>query len=298
VTSLRDRSAKRISVTGGTGRLGSLLVDELRRRGDEVTVLSRTRGDVRWDPNSGPAPAEALAGRDAVVHLAGEDLQQRWNDAALRRIRDSREIGTRNLVKGIEVADPRPKALISASAVGYYGHSPDPIDEDAPPGNDLLADICVAWEREAERAPVRVVRVRTGLVLDRQAGALKTMLLPFQLGVGGPVAGGRQPMPWIHLHDVIGIYLAAIDDERWSGPVHATAPQPVTNREFVKALGRALHRPAIVPVPSFALKVLYGGMSKLVLEGQNAVPRRTLELGYRFRHPDLDEALRSALSDT
>ena len=291
----------RITITGGTGRLGSLLVDELRKRGDEVTVLSRSSGDVRWDPMAGPAPAEALAGRDAIVHLAGEYLLQRWNDAALRRIRESREIGTRNLVAGMHAAVPRPAALVSAAGTGYYGHRPDPIDEDAPPGDDVLAEVCKAWEREAQQAEelgVRVVRVRTGVVLDRHAGALKTMLLPFRLGVGGPVAGGRQPMPWIHLEDVIAIYLAAIDDERWSGPVHATAPQPVSNREFSKALGRALRRPAIVPVPGFALKVLYGGMSKLVLEGQNAVPRRTLELGYRYRHPELDEALRSALKDT
>ena len=289
---------KRITITGGTGRIGSLLVAALRERGDEVTILSRSRGDVRWDPMAGPAPAEALAGRDAVVHLAGEYLLQRWNDEALRRIRDSREIGTRNLVAGLRAAEPRPAALVSAAAVGYYGHRPDPVDEDAPPGDDVLAEVCKAWEREAQAAEelgVRVVRVRTGVVLDRQAGALKTMLLPFRLGVGGPVAGGRQPMPWIHLDDVIGIYLAAIDDERWSGPVHATAPQPVSNREFSKALGRALHRPAVVPVPAFALKLLYGGMSKLVLEGQNAIPRRTTELGYRYRHPDLDEALRSAL---
>jgi uncharacterized protein len=289
---------KRLAITGGTGRIGSLLVDELRRRGDEVTVLSRSKGDVRWDPMKTPAPAEALNGRDAVVHLAGEDIAQRWTDDSLRRIRESREIGTRNLVAGIELADPRPKALISSSAVGYYGHRPDPIDEDAPPGDDVLADICKAWEREAERAPVRVVRVRTGVVLDRHGGALQKMLLPFRLGVGGPVAGGRQPMPWVHLDDVIGIYLAAIDDEQWTGPVNATAPNPVSNREFSKALGRALHRPAIAPVPAFALKLLYGGMAKLVLEGQHALPRRTTELGYRFKHPQVDEALRSALTTT
>jgi uncharacterized protein (TIGR01777 family) len=287
-----------VVITGGTGRLGSLLVAELRKRGDEVTVLSRSRGDARWDPMAGPAPAEALEGRDAVVHLAGEDIAQRWNDESLKRIKDSREIGTRNLVAGIEAADPRPKALISASGVNYYGHRPDRIDEDAPPGNDVLADICKAWEREAERAPVRVVRVRTGVVLDRHGGALQKMLLPFRLGVGGPVAGGRQPMSWIHVEDVIGIYLAAIDDDRWSGPVNATAPEPVSNREFSKALGRALHRPAVAPVPGFAIRALYGGMAKLVVEGQNAIPRRASELGYRFRHPDLDEALRSALEST
>jgi uncharacterized protein (TIGR01777 family) len=296
----------RVAITGATGRIGSLLTAELVARGDDVAVLSRSARRARerlgaveafdWDPAAGPAPAEALAGRDAVVHLAGEDIAQRWNEESLKRIKDSREIGTRNLGQGIEQADPRPKALISASAVGYYGHRPDPIDEDAPPGNDVLADICVAWEREAERAPARVVRVRTGVVLDRHGGALQKMLLPFRLGVGGPVAGGRQPMPWIHLEDVIGIYLAAIDDERWSGAINATAPNPVSNREFSKALGKALHRPAIAPVPGFAIKALYGGMAKLVLEGQNALPRRATELGYRFRHPQLDEALRSALT--
>jgi uncharacterized protein (TIGR01777 family) len=291
----------RLAITGGTGRLGSLLVQRLKARGDEVLVLSRSRGDVRWDPSAGPAPAEALAGRDAVVHLAGEDIAQRWNDAALRRIRDSREQGTRNLVEGLRAAEPRPKALISSSAVGYYGDRHDPVDEDAPPGDDVLARICVAWEREAVRAEelgMRVVRMRTGVVLDRRGGALKKMLLPFRLGVGGPVAGGRQPLPWIHVDDVIGIYLAAIDDERWSGPVNATAPEPVSNREFSRALGRALRRPAIMPVPGFALRLLYGGMAMLVTDGQHAVPRRATELGYRYEHPQLDEALHSALRDT
>jgi uncharacterized protein (TIGR01777 family) len=290
---------KRIAITGGTGRLGSLLVKALEERGDEVTILSRTPGKgVTYDPTK-PAPPEALAGRDAVVHLAGEDIAQRWNDETLRRIKDSRMIGTRNLVAGIAQAHPRPKALISASAVGYYGNAPYPIDEEAPPGDDVLADVCVAWEREADKAAelrLRVVKVRTGVVLDRHGGALAKMLLPFRLGVGGPVGGGRQPLPWIHYEDVVGIYLNAIDDERWSGPVNATAPEPVSNREFSKALGRALHRPAFAPVPSFAIKLLYGGMAKLVLEGQYARPRRTLDLGYEFRHPDLDEALRSALA--
>jgi uncharacterized protein (TIGR01777 family) len=291
----------KVAITGGTGRLGSLLVERLRERGDEVTILSRTSGDARWDPNAGPAPAEALAGRDAVVHLAGEDLAQRWTDEALQRIRESRERGTRNLVEGLRAAEPRPKALISASGVGYYGNRRNPVAEDAPSGGDVLADVCVVWEREAERATelgMRVVRMRTGVVLDRHGGALKKMLLPFRLGVGGPVAGGDQPMPWIHVDDLIGMYLAAIDDERWSGPVNATGPQPVSNREFSRALGRALRRPAIVPVPGFALKALYGGMASLVIEGQHALPLRAAELGYRFRHPQLDEALRSALRDT
>ncbi|MGH3100435.1 MAG: NAD-dependent epimerase/dehydratase family protein, partial [Thermoleophilia bacterium] len=209
----------RIAITGGTGRLGSLLVQRLRQRGDEVTILSRSRGDVRWDPNAGPAPADALAGRDAVVHLAGEDIVQRWTDDALRRIHDSRAQGTRNLVEGLRAADPRPKALISSAAVGYYGSRPDPVGEDAPPGDDVLARICVVWEREAEQAEalgMRVVRVRTGVVLDRGGGALAKMLPFFRLGIGGPVAGGRQYMPWIHLEDLAGIYLAALDGAGWS----------------------------------------------------------------------------------
>ncbi len=303
---------KQITLTGATGRIGSLLVKRLLDRGDELTVLTRNPAKARdalgsrvqaveWDPGAGPAPAAALADRDAVVHLAGEDIAQRWSDETLRRIKDSREQGTRNLVEGLRPADPRPAALISSSAVGYYGNRPEPVDEDAAPGDDVLADICVAWEREAKAAEelgLRVVRVRTGVVLDRHGGALEKMLLPFRLGVGGPVAGGKQPIPWIHVEDVVEIYVAAIDDQRWTGPVNATAPRAATNKEFSKALGRALHRPAFAPVPAFAIRALYGGMAKLVVEGQNAVPRRTLELGYQHRHADLHEALRSALRDT
>jgi uncharacterized protein len=293
---------KRITVTGATGRIGALLVERLRQRGDEVTVLSRrpdrARATLGVEAAAYEDAVDAVAGRDAVVHLAGEDIAQRWTDDSLRLIRESREQGTRRLVDAINAADPRPAALISASAVGYYGHRPDPIDEDAPPGDDVLADICVAWEREAQRAETRVAIVRTGIVLDRHGGALEKMLLPFRLGVGGPVAGGSQPLPWIHLDDVIGVYLAAIDGDDWSGPFNATAPDPVTNKEFSRALGRALHRPAILPVPAFAIRLLYGGMAKLVVEGQNARPRRTLEHGYRHAHAGLDEALRSALRDT
>jgi uncharacterized protein (TIGR01777 family) len=292
----------RVTITGATGRLGRLITTALQERGDDVTILSRSAGNgVQWDPIAGPAPTEALNGRDAVIHLAGEDIAQRWNDESLRRIRESREVGTRNLVEGLRAADPKPKALISSSAVGYYGNRPEPVDEDAAPGDDVLAQVCIAWEREAQRAEelgLRVVRVRTGVVLDRHGGALEKMLLPFRLGVGGPVAGGRQPLPWIHVDDVVGIYLQAIDDERYSGAINATAPHPVTNKEFSKALGRTLKRPAIAPVPAFAIRILYGGMAKLVVEGQRAVPRRALELGYRFRHPDLDEALQSALRET
>jgi uncharacterized protein (TIGR01777 family) len=301
----------RVTITGATGLLGPRLVRELTGRGDEVTVLSRNpekaraslegRVDaVRWDPNAGPAPAEALAGRDAVVHLAGENLAQRWTEDARRRILESREAGTRNLVAGLRATgERRPRALVSSSAVGYYGARGDEeVDEQTPPGDDFLARLCVAWEREAHAAAelgVRVVTVRTGVVLDRHGGALGKMLPFFRLGVGGPVAGGRQYLPWIAADDVAGIYLRALDDDTWTGPVNATAPQPVTNREFSKALGRALGRPAVLPVPAFALRILYGRMAELVTQGQRAVPRRTCELGYTFTRPDLGDALRSAL---
>jgi hypothetical protein len=298
----------RVTVTGATGRIGERLVGALRERGDDVTVLSRDPDRARaalgvdavaWQPESEPAPAAALAGRDAVVHLAGEDVAQRWNDDAKRRLRSSRELGTRNLVAGIAAAEPRPKALVSASAVGYYGARGDePVPESEPPGSDFLAGVCVAWEREAEAAAelgLRVVRVRTGVVLDRGGGALAKMLPFFRLGIGGPVAGGSQYMPWIHVDDVVGIYLAALDGEGWEGPVNASAPEPVTNKTFSRALGRALRRPALAPVPALAIRALYGEMAEIVTKGQRVLPRRAQALGYAFAHPDLDEALRSAL---
>jgi uncharacterized protein (TIGR01777 family) len=295
----------KITVTGASGLLGAKLAERLRARGDEVTTLSRrpsSAGAVAWQPEQEPAPAAALAGRDGVVHLAGENVAQRWSEDAKRRIRSSRELGTRNLVAGIEAADPRPRVLVSSSAVGYYGpHGDERLDEQVPAGTDFLADVCTIWEREAQRARalgLRVVNVRTGVVLDADGGALAKMLPFFKLGVGGPVAGGDQYMPWIHVDDVVGIYLAALDGEDWDGPVNASAPEPVTNTAFSKALGRALHRPAFAPVPGLAVRALYGEMAEIVTNGQRAVPRRTQELGYAFAHPDLDEALRSAVSDT
>src|SRR3954453_2577590 len=299
----------RITITGATGLIGTRLARALRDRGDEVTVLSRSpdRAEaaldveaVAWDPAAGPAPAEALAGRDAVVHLAGEPVAQRWSDKAKEGIRTSRVTGTRNLVAGLRAAEPRPGVLVSSSAVGYYGkHGDERVPESTPPGDDFLAQVCVVWEREARAAEelgLRVVSIRTGVVLDRDGGALKTMLPPFRMGVGGPVAGGDQYLPWIHADDVVGIYLRALDDAAWSGAYNASAPEPVTNKEFSKALGRALHRPAVLPVPAAALRVLYGEMAEIVTEGQRAVPERTTAGGYAYRHADLDAALKDALA--
>jgi uncharacterized protein (TIGR01777 family) len=298
----------KVTVTGATGLIGTALVAALKGRGDEVTVLSRNPEQaarelgveaVAWDPMAEPAPSSAISGRDGVVHLAGEPVAQRWTESVKRSIRASRDLGTANLVAGIAASEPRPSVLVSSSAVGYYGkHGAEIIDESAPAGSDFLAEVCVEWERRARAAEelgLRVVIVRTGVVLDSGGGALKTMLPPFRAGVGGPVAGGKQYMPWIHLDDIVGIYLAALDGAGWSGPVNGTAPEPVTNAEFSKALGRALGRPAIFPVPAFAIRTLYGEMAEIVTEGQRAVPARTLESGYVFQQPELDAALRSAL---
>ena len=298
----------KVTVTGATGLIGTALVEALKARGDEVTVLSRSPDRAArelgveaaaWDPLAEPAPASAISGRDAVVHLAGEPVAQRWTDEVKRSIRTSRDVGTANLVAGIAASEPRPAVLVSSSAVGYYGkHGDEIVTEDTQAGTDFLAEVCVEWERRARAAEelgLRVVVVRTGVVLDANGGALKTMLPPFKAGVGGPVAGGKQYMPWIALDDIVGIYLAAIDESSWSGPVNGTAPNPVTNAEFSKALGRALSRPAVFPVPAFAIRALYGEMAEIVTEGQRAVPERTLGFGYDFRQPELDAALVSAL---
>jgi uncharacterized protein (TIGR01777 family) len=298
---------KRIAITGATGRIGTHLVKALKDRGDDVCVLSRNpkRAGERlgveafeWDPTGDGAPSEALAGRDAVVHLAGEDVGQRWSDAVKAEISASREKGTRNLVTGIFAATPRPAALIGASASGYYGPRGDEIvDEQAPPGTDWLSEVCVRWEQQTDAAKLgmRVVKVRTGIVLDAEGGALAKMLTPFRAGVGGPIGSGKQYMPWIHLDDLVGIYLAAIDHPTFAGPINASAPEPATNKAFAKALGKALHRPAVAPVPGLVIKGMYGQMSQIVLTGVRMIPGRAGELGYEFRHPDLDEALRDTL---
>jgi uncharacterized protein (TIGR01777 family) len=298
----------KVTVTGATGRIGAGIVAALKARGDDVTVLSRDpdRATQRlgvhalaWDAASQPAPTAALAGRDAVVHLAGEDVGQRWSKDVKQRILDSRETGTRNLVRALLDADPRPGVLVCASASGFYGARGDErVDETSPPGRDWLADVVVRWEAQADvaaKAGVRVVKVRTGIVLDAEGGALAKMLPPFKAGIGGPIGGGRQYMPWIHRDDLAGIYLAALDAADFSGALNASAPEPATNRDFSRALGRALHRPAVAPVPGVAIKAMYGEMSQIVLKGVRMVPGRVPELGYEFAHPDLDEALRSTL---
>jgi uncharacterized protein (TIGR01777 family) len=300
-----------VAVTGATGLIGKALVRELQARGDEVTVLTRNGARAsselpgvtvcEWsDPVHEPAPAEAFAGRDAVAHLAGEPLAQRWTDDVKRRIRESRELGTRNLVAGLrESAEPRPRVLVSQSAVGWYGARGDEqLDESAPAASDFLAQVVAGWEAEARAAEelgMRVVLARTGVVLAESGGALEKMLPPFKLGVGGPVAGGGQYVSWIHLDDVVGAILFCVDEERAHGPVNVTAPDPVTNKELSKALGHVLRRPAVLPVPGLAVKALYGEMASVVTTGARVMPRRLEELGYEYRRPDLEPALRAAL---
>jgi uncharacterized protein (TIGR01777 family) len=298
----------RVAVTGATGTIGRALVRELSERGDEVTALSRDPERARslldveaveWaEPKSQPPPVEALRGRDAVVHLLGEAVAQRWSEEAKREIRDSRVLATRNLVTGLRDLDDRPRVLVSQSAAGWYGHRGDErLTEDAPAGGDFLAEVVVDWEAEARKAEdlgMRVALTRTGVVLSESGGALDRMLPPFKLGVGGPVAGGDQYVPWVHVDDVAGALLFALDTEAASGPINVAAPEPATNRELSKALGRVLRRPAVVPVPGFALRILYGEMASIVTTGVRMVPRRLEDLGYAFRRPDLDDALRAA----
>ena len=301
----------RVAVTGATGTLGRALVDALLARGDAVVALSRDAGRARsvlpsgveaisWpDPKATPPPADALNGADGVVHLLGEPIAQRWSEEARREIRESRELGTRNLVAGIEAASKRPGVLVSQSGVGYYGPRGDElVDESASAGDDFPAQVSIAWEAEARKAEelgVRVALTRTGVVLSPSGGALEKMLPFFKLGIGGPVAGGEQYVPWIHLDDVVGALIFCLDNQGARGPVNLSAPEPATNAELSKALGRVLRRPAFAPVPGFAVKALYGDMATVVTTGARMVPRKLEELGYVFRHPQLEPALRAAV---
>jgi uncharacterized protein len=302
----------RVLVTGASGTIGTALCDALFARGDDVVGLSRDPGRSRsvnprvvwhrWEPTlERPDPA-AFEGVDGVVNLVGERIDQRWNDEVKQRIMESRRQATHNLAQAIAaLPEPRrPRALVSQSAIGYYGNRGDEeLDESSAPGSGFESEVPQAWEQaahELDQAGVRVVVVRTGLVLTRKGGLLKEMLTPFKLGVGGPLAGGKQYFSWIHIDDEVGILLWALDDDQVSGTVNATAPGPVTNKEFSKALGRAVNRPAIVPVPGFALDLKFGGEFGHVLRGgQRVLPKRTQELGYAFKHAELDTALADLL---
>jgi uncharacterized protein (TIGR01777 family) len=304
---------KRVVVTGATGMIGRAVCRALLARGDPVVALSRNpqrahdalgpgvEAQVWADPSTTPPPAEALRGADAVIHLLGEPIAQRWSDDAKARIRDSRVLSTRMLVTALrELPDTeRPGMLVSASAAGFYGPSDDrELTEDAPAGDDFVARVVVDWEAEASAAAelTRVVLTRTGVVLSPSGGALEKMLPPFRLGLGGPVAGGKQWVPWIHLDDEVGGMLCCLDTAEARGPMNLTAPNPVTNAELSRALGRVLHRPAVVPVPGFVLRLLYGDMAEIVTTGQRVIPAGLGRLGFEFRHPMVEPALRDVLS--
>jgi hypothetical protein len=300
----------KVLVTGASGLIGSALCDSLLSGGDEVVGLTRDPSRARaaksrvtwhaWEPTLERPPAAAFEGVDGVVNLVGETIAQRWTDEAKKKILESRRAGTHNLVGTIAGLEQPPAVLVSQSAVGYYGDRGEAIlDESDGPGESFDAEVTQAWEqaaREVEAAGVRLTIVRTGQVLDTGGGMLGELLTPFRLGLGGPLAGGSQYVSWIHAADEVGILLWALRNERVSGVVNATAPNPVSNGEFSKALGRALGRPAVVPVPGFVLDLKFGREFGAVLKGgQRAIPKRTEELGYEFRHPQLDEALEDLL---
>lgn len=301
----------RVFVTGGTGQIGSRLVPLLLRRKDEVVLLTRRYAEARQkfgtetklvegDPMKAGDWMDAVADCDGVINLAGENLfNRRWNDSFKTLMRDSRLKSTENVVQAL-AKNPKathggPKVLVNASAIGYYGpHGDEELDENSPPGSDFLAGLCVEWEKAAQKARdhgVRVALVRIGVVLDRLGGALAQLWTPFKFGIGGKVGSGKQWMSWIHHEDMAGVLIHALDNGEANGPINGTAPNPVTNYTFTKALGRALGRPTIFPVPGFVLKLRFGEVAAVVVTGQRVLPRAALALGYQFKFPTIDEAL-------
>lgn len=299
-----------VIVTGATGLIGKALCKALIERGDEVIVFSRDPGAARqkvpgatayvaWDGAEQGAWAASIDGADAVVNLGAVSLfARRWSDAFKREIRDNRVIGTRGIANAIAQAKSKPPVFVNASAVGIYGpHGHEKLDEDAPPGEGFLANVCKAWEAEARQAEAntRVVLLRTGIVLDLHEGALQQLMLPFKFGAGGPVLPGTQWISWIHRDDEVGIILKALDDVTLSGPINATAPQPQTNAQFSRVLGEIMGRPAWVPVPGFAVRAAIGEAAETVTTGQYVVPAKALAHGYQFTFATSDVALRDLL---
>lgn len=296
----------KITISGASGLIGRRLMKSLAADGHSLNVLSRHAGTnmpggVRlsvWDPPKGEPPADGLRDSDAVIHLAGEPVGQRWSAEAKQRIRDSRVDGTRNLVQALSKLPHRPEILICGSAVGYYGSRGDEtLLESSTPGEGYLAEVCKAWENEAMAAEplgIRVVRLRTGVVLDSRGGALKRMLPPFRLGAGGKLGNGRQWMPWIHIQDLVGLIQFALD-RPLRGPLNGVAPYPVVNADFTKALAASVKRPAIFPVPAFALRLLFGEMSEILLASQRVLPKEAQAAGFPFRFAQLAPALADLL---
>lgn len=290
----------RVLVTGGTGLVGRPACDALRAAGHDVTVVSREPGRVPARAIGWDALRAAMPETDAIVNLAGESLAGgRWTAARKAEIRRSRIEGTRALVQAIAAAEARPAVLVTASAVGYYGDRGDaPLDEAAAPGGGFLARLCVEWEAEARRAEelgLRVARLRFGMVLAPDGGAVAAMLLPFRAGLGGPLGGGKQWVSWVHRDDVVSLIVEALASDAYAGAVNVTAPNPVTNRDFVRALGRAVHRPAFLPAPGFALRLLLGETADMLLTGQRVLPAVAQRAGHAWRQPELPAALETCV---
>jgi hypothetical protein len=295
----------KVVVTGASGLIGTALVRALQTRGDEVTRLVRrspATGEARWDPDAGQIETAALEGQDAVVHLAGEGIgDHRWTDEHKRAVLDSRVKGTTLLAETLAGLTEKPAVLASGSAIGYYGLRGDEVlTEDSGPGTGFLAEACVQWEAStapAEAAGIRVAHLRTGLVMSPDGGALKQMLLPFKLGLGGRIGSGKQWWSWISIDDEVGAILHLLDRGTAGGPVNLTAPNPVTNIEFTRTLNGVLRRPTLLPTPTFALKAMFGGeaVEQMFLGGQRVMPARLQADGYAFRHPELEGALRQLL---
>jgi len=297
----------KLAITGATGFIGSELVDRLTGQNHMLTLLSRKRAArpgkaptrwVVWDPGLAGSWQGELDGVDGVINLAGEPIAgRRWSDEQKRRLRASRVQTTRMIVDAIAKAKQRPKFFINASAVGYYGpHGDETLTEESPPGHDFLGQLCAAWEAEANKAKehgLRVALVRTGIVLGTGKGALAKMVPPFKFFVGGRLGSGKQWFPWIHLDDEVGLIRFLIDNEKANGPFNAAAPNPVTMDEFCKALGKVLNRPSWAPVPASVLSIMLGEMADILLTGQRAAPQAALNLGYKFKYPDVLEALAS-----
>lgn len=297
----------KIAVTGATGLIGSALSERLHQQGHEILAITRQKNlpspftTVYWNPERQELDASVLEGIDGVVHLAGETIAERWSAKKKELIRSSRVEGTKLLVKGLKSLSKRPPVLVNSSAIGFYGSRGDEeLDEQSAPGTGFLAEVCQAWEAESVRAEelgMRVVTLRTGIVLSIKGGALAKMLFPFKLGLGGPIGSGTQWMSWVHIDDVVGGFHFALHQPEFSGVANLTAPQPARNAEFTKALGQALSRPAFLPAPGFALKLVFGEMAQdLLLEGQKVLPRRLEQAGYKFQYPGLDEAIQDVIS--
>ena len=295
-----------ITLTGASGFIGQRLIQRLLTDGHKLHVLGRKRGALpdtvdfsTWDVLAGEPPLDSLSQADAVIHMAGEPVAQRWTAAAKRLIGQTRTLGTSNLVRALGRLEKRPEVLLSASAVGYYGSRGDEtLTESSAPGSGFLADLCVEWEQRAGEAAelgMRVLTFRTGLVLGPDGGALKQMLPPFRLGMGGPLASGKHWMSWIHVDDMLGLLCFALSQRALSGALNATAPEPARNSDFTQALAEVVHRPAIVPVPEFALRVLYGDMAGILIASQRVVPERALGAGYTFQYREIAPALAAAV---